>query len=164
MPRIQLVVEGLSLSPHELSNIDQLHLSLILIQSPGRFVWIEVSCKLIQKCTCRYCMVRLPHFTGGVILEATTTTYIQECGCWMVDEWSTVILCAAYLCYILLPVVYIVLNGKRSSGEILGMRELLHWLIRECSTTSRHWGKYLLDSTRCCNNCLAKRVSSSWAV
>ena len=40
----------------------------------------------------------------------------------------------------------------RSSGEILGMTEPLHWLICECSTTSKYWSKYLLGSTWQCSN------------
>ena len=40
-----------------------------------------------------------------------------------------------------------VLNGMRSSGEILGIREPLHWLIHECWRTSKHWSELLLGST-----------------
>ena len=34
--------------------------------------------------------------------------------------------------------IHTVLNGMRSCGEILGMREPLHWLIHECSRISKH--------------------------
>ena len=46
---------------------------------------------------------------------------------------------------------HIVLNGMRSCGEILGIRELLHWLIHECWRTSKHWSEWLLGSTWPCN-------------
>ena len=44
-----------------------------------------------------------------------------------------------------------VLNGMRSSGEILGIREPLHWLIHACWRTSKHWSELLLGSTWPCN-------------
>ena len=73
--------------------------------------------------------------------------------CWMLDEWNAVILCTMYVFHFTSQYTHIVLNGMWSSGEILGMMEPLHCLIRECSRTSKHWSKELLGSSNvyCCS-------------
>ena len=48
---------------------------------------------------------------------------------YLYTKWNTVII---HFVLLLDVYIYIVLNGMRSSGEILGMREPLHWLIHEC--------------------------------
>ena len=78
----------------------------------------------------------------------STDSYIQECEDWMLGvsiEQSTIRIHNISICvqFSSLYISYVVLIQLNTRGLELEMREPLHWLMQEWSTTSKHWSKEL---------------------